>query len=126
MPRRIYFCALVLASLPARAEDSFWSESLSTRYGEFAVRIDGGDGSVSVLRGDERAVPSPELRIRLSAVGGADTVVELRKRERWDMPLLYQGKPERWSGALEAFTLERAEGKQWVPLGRFRRSSEDK
>ena len=123
MPRWIPVCALIFLILAARAdegeESELWTETIRGSSGQFAVSVNGNEGSVRVLRGDQRDFPALSLlRVRMWRKQG-EVVVALEKVAKEGITPRYQGQAKGWSGALTGFVLEKSDGKSWMEIGKF-------
>lgn len=122
--RRLSFLecfVLVLCAAPASAIDDteapLWTDTIRSAHGQFALSIDPNTRTVSVIRADDRAGASPQLRMRIVAPGGGSRAIPLRPVSRGDNPLRYQGEDKDWDGKLSDYALEYSlDGKGWNRL----------
>lgn len=122
--RRLSFLeclVLVLSAAPACAIDDteapLWTDTIRSAHGQFALSIDPNTRTVSVIRADDRAGASPQLRMRIVAPGGGTRSIPLRPVSKGDNPLRYQGEDKDWDGKLSGYALEYSlDGKGWNRL----------
>lgn len=95
-----------------------WTDSLQSKDGIFALRVDPESRRVFVMRADDRRAHR-EIRLRIG-----DEVVPLRLVKGEGPPWKFTGTLT--AGAHAAADLEASEdGRAWVKIGSFRRHAEE-
>jgi len=83
----------------------------------FAVIIDSETKTANIIRSDDRAGPSPQLRVMIRRQQGAEVEIRLRAIEKPDAPLRYSGEAKDWDGSMTGFRVELSfDGKHWKTL----------
>lgn len=113
---------LILASAPralalAAEEDlPLFTDTIRSPLGHYALSIDPNSRTVSVIRSDDRAGASPQLRMRILN-GTTSREIALKAISRPDAPLRYQGHDPGWDGRLSSWVLEYSvDGRGWAKL----------
>jgi hypothetical protein len=115
----VFFLGSLSPVLPLQAEptESLWTETILSTEGSFSVRIDPESRSVVAMRSDDRAGPSPQLRVKITLPKGGEWDIELRAQERGGRPLWYLGQDPAWNGELTGFRVEYSyDAKAWKAL----------
>ncbi len=105
--------AVVIAQEPT----PLWTDTIRSSEGVFAVVIDPESKTASIIRSDDRAGPSPQLRVLILRDNLAVREIPLKFLERPGSTLRYLGEDPAWDGAMTGFRVELSfDGKSWKSL----------
>lgn len=119
-PTILEYAFLILAAAPralaAEEELPLFTDTIRSPLGHYALSIDPNGRTVSVIRSDERAGTSPQLRMRILN-GAASREIALKAVSGPDAPLRYQGHDPGWDGRMSSWVLEYSvDGRGWSKL----------
>lgn len=111
-------CLLLSAATSVSEPDaSAWSDTIHSLEGSFAVHVDPETRSSRILRTDDRAGASPQLRVMVERHRGGDLEIRLHPVEKPGAPARFFGQNAGWDGELRGFRVEYSyDGKAWRRL----------
>ncbi len=121
------FCLACFASIGVGLADEWeeniaWTESVSSKDGQFALSLDSQSKRAVVYRSDDRNLGQLQLRLRILRANQPALELGLRRFDNGETPWKYGAHAESWDGQCVGMELESSvDGKAWKAVGKFRK-----